>query len=81
MSVVNIDTTEGQLTVVLFPDQHDEFSSKIRKNSIIKVRGTLDYRNDGTWQVIADEVTNPRIKGFDAPGGTCNENGQIPLEI
>jgi DNA polymerase-3 subunit alpha len=60
MAICNIDTKEGQLTVVLFPDQFDKFHEKIRKNNVIKVRGRLDERN-GESQVIASEVTIPKV--------------------
>lgn len=63
MSIVNIDTVEGQLTVVLFADEFEKFRDKIRKNNIIKVTGKFGER-DGEPQVIASNVTLPRIKGL-----------------
>lgn len=60
MSIVNIDTFEGQLNVVLFADEHEKFHEKIRKNNIIKVTGKLGERN-GEVQVVANGVTIPRI--------------------
>jgi DNA polymerase-3 subunit alpha len=73
MAIVNIDTKEGQLTIVLFPDQFEKFKEKIRKNYIIKVKGKLDERN-GERQVIASEVTLPRIPGFEKPKQIYDEN-------
>jgi DNA polymerase III alpha subunit len=60
MSIVNIDTFEGQLNIVLFADEHEKFHEKIRKNNIIKVTGKLGERN-GEVQVVANGVTIPRI--------------------
>lgn len=72
MAICNIDTKQGQLTVVLFPDQYDKYKEKIHKNYIIKVKGRLDERN-GEKQVIASEVTLPRIPGFERSKITYDE--------
>lgn len=74
MAIVNIDTREGQLTVILFPNQFDKFRTKIRKNYIIKVKGRLDERN-GEKQIIASEITLPRIPGFEKPNLIYDEEG------
>jgi DNA polymerase-3 subunit alpha len=64
MAICNIDTKEGQLTVILFPAEYTKFHEKIKKNNIIKVKGRLDERN-GERQVVASEVVLPRIPGME----------------
>jgi len=54
-------------------DQFEKFKGKIRKNYIIKVKGKLDERN-GERQVIASEVTLPRIPGFEKPKQIYDKN-------
>jgi len=61
MSLVDMNTKEGNLTVVLFADQHDKFHNKIKKNNVIKVVGKFDLR-DGAPQIVASMVTVPKIK-------------------
>ncbi len=60
MCLCNIDTTEGQLTIVIFPEQLQECRGKIRKNNTVKVTGTLGVR-DGVVQVVAKDVVSVKV--------------------
>jgi DNA polymerase-3 subunit alpha len=60
MAFAWIETTDGELKIVMFPDCWEKVSDKVVKNKVIKVTGKLDKDN----QMIANEVTNPRIKSM-----------------
>lgn len=56
-----LETPEGNIKIVLFPNQWDKFRGKISQGNVVKVYGKMDKDN----QVIANNITNPRLKSLD----------------
>lgn len=57
MAFASIGTPEGEVRVVIFPDQWDENGHKVEEGKIVRIRGKLEKDSN----VIADYITNPRV--------------------
>ena len=57
MAFASIGTPEGEVRVVIFPDQWDENGHKVEEGKIVRIRGKLEKDSN----VIANYITNPRV--------------------
>jgi DNA polymerase-3 subunit alpha len=46
MAVFTLEDLQGQVEVVMFPDVLNKFSSALRQDTIVFVKGKLDYRRE-----------------------------------
>jgi len=62
MAVFTLEDLQGQVEVVMFPDVLNKFSSTLRQDTIVFVKGKLDYRREKPNILAVELITLDEIR-------------------
>lgn len=83
MAFADLEDLYGITEVVIFPNVYDRCAEYIRDDNVVAIKGTLNFKEDETPKLLADEVLDIETaieRGFSQRGIQRNERRQtMPL--
>lgn len=61
MAIMTIEDLEAEVEVVVFPRQYQRISSNLVQDTVVQVKGTVQVKDGGAVNIIADGVKNARF--------------------
>ncbi|MBE6034598.1 MAG: DNA polymerase III subunit alpha [Clostridiales bacterium] len=69
MAFLDIEDLYGQIEVVVFPNVYEKYLQLIKEESILVIRGTVNFKEDEAPKILADKIVH-----IDAFGGGEKDN-------
>jgi len=69
MAFLDIEDLYGQIEVVVFPNVYEKYLQLIKEESILVIRGTVNFKEDEAPKILADKIAH-----IDAFGGGEKDN-------
>ena len=82
MAFIDVEDLYGTCEIIVFPNVYEKYSSLIELDSIVAIKGTLNFKEDEATKIIADSIlTLDEAKEAKSGSEIKKSNGMIKLRI